>query len=83
MVAARLSEEAKDILAERLRFCEEQHLDEGSAYFRKALESWDQADYENWERIDDLSAHPKNKAELQQFRELGLMGLGEKDIRPS
>jgi hypothetical protein len=47
------------------------------------LESWDQADYENWERIDDLSAHPKNRAELQQFRELGLMGPGEKDIRLS
>jgi hypothetical protein len=83
VAAVQLRVEAKQILAEQLRFCEEQHLDEGAAYFRKALESWDQAEYESWERIDDLSAHPKNRAELHQFREWDLMGLGEKDIRPS
>jgi hypothetical protein len=30
-----------------------------------------------------LSAHPKSKAELEEFRQRwGLTGLGEKDIRP-
>jgi hypothetical protein len=50
-------------------------------FYREALDTWDQAQYDAWSRIDDLSAHPRDVAELERFRELGLKGLGEQDIR--
>lgn len=67
MTDGRLSEQARSVLDQRLRFCEAQHLDEGAAYFRAALENWNQAEYEAWIRIDDLAGHPKDKAELKEF----------------
>ena len=83
MPGRQLSPHAEQVLKERLRFCEEQQLYEGTAFFREALDTWDQAEFEEWDRIDDLSAHPKSRAELEEFRQRwGLTGLGEKDIRP-
>ena len=68
MARGRLSDEAERILHERLHFCEERDLEQGAAYYRGALETWDQANYEYWVRIDDLSAHPKDRAESEFFR---------------
>lgn len=76
-----LTASARQYLAERLRFCEERHLDAGAAFYHEALDTWEQAEYDAWSRIDDLSAHPRDVAELEGFRELGLKGLGEQDIR--
>jgi hypothetical protein len=47
------------VLKERLRFCEEQHLYEGTAFFREALDTWDQAEFEDWDRIDDCPLIPR------------------------
>jgi hypothetical protein len=81
MASMSLTANARQHLTERLRFCEELRLDAGAAFYREALGTWDQAQYDAWSRIDDLSAHPRDVAEIGRFRELGLKGLGEQDIR--
>jgi hypothetical protein len=77
-----LSPDAQKVLRERLRICEEHDLHEGTAFFKDALDKWDQAEYQKWFRIDDLSAHPTTKLELEEFRRQGVTGLGEKDMLP-
>lgn len=81
MASRGLTASARKHLTERLRFCEERHLNAGAAFYREALDTWDQAEYDSWIRIDDLSSHPRDLAELDRFRKLGLKGLGEQDIR--
>ena len=81
MASKGLTASARHHLIVRLRSCAKRHLNAGAAFYREALDTWDQAQYDSWVRIDDLSAHPRDLAELDRFRNLGLKGLGEQDIR--
>lgn len=76
-----LTANARKVLTARLKFCEQRKLAEGAAFYRHALRTWRKADFDDWARIDDLSAHPRDQEELERFRSMGLTGLGEKDIR--